>query len=102
MGDWAMGVIILMFGSGAAFVIGFLWWGSPRWGLRSFLSALIGGLLFYTYLNLGLNSTKFWIAESGQLFVIEMVSVGLLIGWICALVWWMRTDGRYPSSRRRQ
>jgi hypothetical protein len=32
--------------------------------------------------------------------VAEMVVVGLLIGWIAALVWWMRTDGRYPLRRK--
>jgi beta-N-acetylhexosaminidase len=101
IGEWALGVIILIFGSGIAFFIGYLWWGSSRWGLRSAMCALIGGLLFYTYLNLGFDSTKFWMSESGGLFVVEMVSVGLLMGWIGALVWWMRTDGRYPSRTRR-
>jgi len=78
-----------------------LWWGSTRWGLRSFLCALIGGLLSYSYLNLGLEGTKYWLDRSGTVFVIEVVVVGLLIGWIAALVWWMRTEGRYPKRNRR-
>jgi hypothetical protein len=100
VGDWALGVIILIAGGGITFLIGYLWWGSSRWGLRASLCALIGGLLFYTYLNLGINSAKEWMNESGTVFVVEMIIVGLLIGWIAALIWWMRTDGRYPSRKR--
>jgi len=100
LGEWALGVIVIAIGSGAAFLIGQLWWGSLQWGLRSALCTLIGGLLTYTYLNIGFSGTKFWLEKSGTVFVAEMVVVGLLIGWIAALVWWMRTEGRYPSHRK--
>jgi beta-N-acetylhexosaminidase len=96
IGEWAMGVIVMGVGSVATYLIGYYWWGSPRWGLRSSLCAMIGGLVAYTYLNLGTSGSKFWLAESGTLFVIEVVIVGLLIGWIGALIWWIRTAGRYP------
>jgi len=96
IGEWAMGVIVMGVGSVATYLIGYYWWGSPRWGLRSSLCAMIGGLVAYTYLNLGTSGSKFWLAESGTLFVIEVVVVGLLIGWIGALIWWIRTAGRYP------
>jgi beta-N-acetylhexosaminidase len=101
LGDWALGVLMMGFGGALSFLIGLLWWGSSRWGLRSSLCALIGGLLSYTYLNLGIDGTKFWMQQSGTLFVIEIVVVGLLLGWIGALIWWMRTDGRYPKRNRR-
>lgn len=100
LGEWALGVIVMGFGGIMTFLIGFFWWGSSRWGLRSALCALIGGLLSYTYLNLGLTGTQYWIIESGAVFVIEVVVVGLLVGWIIALIWWMRTEGRYPAHRR--
>lgn len=96
LGEWAMGVVVMGIGSVATYLIGYYWWGSPRWGLRSSLCAMIGGLVAYTYLNLGTSGSKFWLAESGTLFVIEVVIVGLLIGWIGALIWWIRTAGRYP------
>lgn len=99
LGEWALGVIVMAIGSSLAFMIGQLWWGSSQWGLRSGLCALIGGLLTYTYLNLGIGGTKFWMEKSGTIFVAEMVVVGLLLGWIAALLWWMRTEGRYPSRR---
>ena len=57
-------------------MIGLLWWGSSRWGLRSALCALIGGLGAYTYLNLGISGVKDWIQQSGTLYVIEIVVAG--------------------------
>jgi len=101
LGDWALGILVMGVGSVLAFLVGLLWWGSSRWGLRSSLCALIGGLLAYTYLNLGIDGTAFWLQQSGTIFVVEVVVVGLLIGWIGALVWWMRTEGRYPQRNRR-
>lgn len=101
LGEWALGIIVMGFGAGLAFLIGRFWWGSLQWGLRSGLCALIGSLVTYTYLNLGFSSVKYWMEESGAIFVVEMVIVGLLLGWIGALIWWMRTEGRYPSRRQR-
>jgi beta-N-acetylhexosaminidase len=100
LGEWAMGVIIMALGAVTAFIVGFYWWGSTRWGLRSSLCALIGGLMAYTYLNLGTSGAKFWLSESGAVFVIEIIVVGLIMGWIGALIWWVRTEGRYPAKNR--
>jgi beta-N-acetylhexosaminidase len=97
LGDWALALLVMSVGGGLAFLIGFVWWGSPRWGLRSALCAIIGAMLTYSYLNLGLEGTQYWMARSGTLFVVEVVFAGLLIGWIVCLVWWMRTAGRYPA-----
>jgi beta-N-acetylhexosaminidase len=101
LGEWAMGVIVMGVGFVATYLIGFYWWGSIRWGLRSSLCALIGGLIAYTYLNLGTSGAKFWLAESGTLFVVEVIVVGLLIGWIGALIWWIRTAGHYANQFKR-
>lgn len=102
LGEWALGLIVMAVGAVLTYFIGFYWWGTPRWALRSALCSLIGGLLTYSYLNLGLEGTQYWIEQSGTTFVIEMVVVGLLIGWIVALIWWIRTAGRYPSRNRRK
>ena len=101
LGEWALGIIVIGLGSVLAFIGGRLWWKTSRWGLRSMLLALIGGLLSYSYLNLGVGGTRFWVLKSGTTFVVEMVVVGMLIGWICALIWWMRTEGRYPKRFRK-
>jgi beta-N-acetylhexosaminidase len=101
LGEWALGVIVIGLGSVLAFLVGRLWWKTDRWGLRSMLLALIGGLLSYSYLNLGIGGTRYWILQSGTTFVVEVILVGMLIGWIIALVWWMRTEGRYPGRFRK-
>lgn len=101
LGDWALGVILMGFGGTLTFLIGLLWWGSLRWGLRSSLTALIGGFLSYSYLNLGFSGTKVWMHQSGTLFVIEIVVVGLLLGWIAALIWWMFTEGKYSNRNQK-
>ena len=96
LGEWALGIIVIGLGSALAFFGGRIWWKTPRWALRSMLATLIGGLLSYSYLNLGLTGTQVWILKSGTAFVVEVVVVGMMVGWIGALIWWMRTDGRYP------
>lgn len=101
LGDWALALLVMGGGAGLAFLIGFVWWGSPRWGLRSALCAFIGALLTYSYLNIGLEGTQYWMAKSGTIFVVEMVFVGLLMGWIVCLIWWMRTAGRYPKQYKK-
>lgn len=101
MGEWMLGVVVMGIGSGLAYLVGYYWWGTIRWGLRSGLSALIGSLLAYTYLTLGTEGTKYWIGQSGTTFVIEVVVVGLLLGWLLCLIWWIRTAGRYPYRNRK-
>lgn len=101
LGDWALALLVMGGGSGLAFLIGFVWWGTQRWGLRSALCAFIGALLSYSYLNIGLKGTQYWMAKSGTIFVVEIVFVGLLLGWMVCLVWWMRTAGRYPKWNKK-
>ena len=100
LGEWALGVMVLGLASGLAFILGKVWWQTNRWGIRSMLCALIGGLLSYSFLNLGTKGTRYWLETSGTGFVVEVIVVGVLMGWICALVWWLRTDGRYPHRKK--
>jgi beta-N-acetylhexosaminidase len=95
LGDWALGVIVIVLGSGLAFLIGYFWWGSFHWGLRSMMCTMIGGLITYSYLNIGFEGSRNWMESSGMAFVVEVIIVGLLLGWIVGLVWWIRTAGRY-------
>jgi beta-N-acetylhexosaminidase len=101
LGDWALALLVMGGGAALAFLVGFVWWGTQRWGLRSALCAFIGALLTYSYLNIGPEGVQYWMIKSGTLFVVEIVFVGLLIGWIVCLVWWMRTAGRYPKWNQR-
>lgn len=91
--DWFIMMLIVGAGFGLAYMIGFYWWGSVRWGIRSGLCAAIGGLVSFIYLNLGTSGTISWMQQSGTWFVIQLALVGIILGWIFALVWWMVKDG---------
>jgi hypothetical protein len=47
----------------------------------------------FIYLNLGTSGTISWMQQSGTWFVIQLALVGIILGWIFALVWWMVKDG---------
>ena len=32
--------------------------------------------------------------------LLVFIVVGVLLGWICALIWWLQTDGRYPHRKK--
>jgi len=91
--DWLITMLIVAMGFGIAYLIGYYWWGSERWGLRSGLCAVIGGLTSFVYLSLRTQGTVSWMIKSGTWFVIQMALVGLILGWIVALVWWMVKEG---------
>jgi beta-N-acetylhexosaminidase len=91
--DWFIMMLIVGIGFGLAYLIGYYWWGSARWGIRSGLCAAIGGLVSFIYLNLGTSGTISWMQQSGTWFVIQLALVGIILGWIFALVWWMVKDG---------
>jgi beta-N-acetylhexosaminidase len=91
--DWLIMMLIVGAGFGLAYLIGYYWWGSVRWGIRSGLCAAIGGLVSFIYLNLGTSGTISWMQQSGTWFVIQLALVGIILGWIFALVWWMVKDG---------
>jgi len=93
MMDWILIVLILIAGFGAAFLVGYRWWGGYDWAWRSGLCALIGGLLAYLLLNLGISSLVELVKESSSWFIVQITVIGMLFGWIAALIWWMRAEG---------
>jgi beta-N-acetylhexosaminidase len=61
---------------------------SPRWGLRWALCVLLGGLLAYNYLALGLPRAAEWIASgAGAAGVLILTLVGETLGALTAWVW---------------
>lgn len=91
--DWFLALLVICTGFGLVYLIGYYWWGSVRWGLRSGLCAAIGGLVAYLLLNLGFPGLISWMEESGTWFVVQMAMVGVFLGWIAALIWWVIKDG---------
>lgn len=102
MKDWLLMVIVLILGFGLTYLIGRYWWGSHIWGLRSGLCAIIGGLLAYLFLTLGIPRLQDLVVEGGTWFVIQVTLVGLLLGWMGALVWWMTNPTMPSGTNRRQ
>ncbi|MFH1445928.1 MAG: hypothetical protein ABIG43_00755, partial [Chloroflexota bacterium] len=100
--DWFLALLVISAGFGLAYLIGYYWWGAVRWGVRSGFCAAIGGLLTYIYLNLGVPSTIYWMQKSGTGFVLEVTFVGIIMGWIAALIWWMIKEGNtlQPDVRK--
>ncbi|MCI0554681.1 MAG: hypothetical protein L0287_27350 [Anaerolineae bacterium] len=61
---------------------------SPRWGLRWALCVLLGGLLAYNYLALGLPRAAEWIASgAGAYGVLFLTLIGEALGALVAWVW---------------
>lgn len=98
MMDWFLIVLILIAGFGVAFLVGFRWWGGSKWAIRSGFCALIGGLLAYLLLTLGIDSLAEMVKESGSWFIIQMTMTGMLFGWVVALIWWLRVEGMKPPG----
>jgi hypothetical protein len=96
--DWLMTLIFIALGSGAAYAIGRFWWRTEQWGIRSGLCALIGGFGMYLLLTLGIGGLEDLVRQGGTWFIVEVSLVGMLIGWIAALLWWMTASNR-PSRQ---
>ena len=88
--DWLLTLMILILGFGAAYALGYFWWGGQVWGLRSGICTAIGGFAAYTLLTLGFPDIISWIQQSGAGFVAQVTLVGMVLGWLGALVWWLR------------
>ncbi|MGI6251058.1 MAG: glycoside hydrolase family 3 N-terminal domain-containing protein [Anaerolineaceae bacterium] len=100
MQDWLLMVLLLIMGAGTAYLIGFYWWGNGTWGLRGMLLTLIGGLLTYLLLTMGLGPLQEYMRESGAWFVVQIVFVGMFFGWIVALAWWVKDTLKRHSLTR--
>lgn len=98
MMDWFLIVLILIAGFGVAYLVGFRWWGGPIWAFRSGFCTLIGGLLAYLLLTLGIDSLVKLVKESSSWFIVQMTVVGMLFGWVAALTWWLRVEGMKPPE----
>ncbi|HPR35349.1 MAG TPA: glycoside hydrolase family 3 N-terminal domain-containing protein, partial [Anaerolineaceae bacterium] len=96
MMDWFLIVLILIAGFGVAYLVGFRWWGGPIWAFRSGFCTLIGGLLAYLLLTLGIESLVELVKQSSSWFIVQMTIVGMLFGWVIALIWWLKAEGMKP------
>jgi hypothetical protein len=72
--------------------------GRLKWGLRAGLISLISGLLFYSYLAIGLPGSEEIIRQSGLEGVAFVVIIGTGIGSL--LAWLMHYLQRLSSRAR--
>jgi len=98
MMDWFLIILILVAGFGVAYLVGYRWWGNIVWALRSGFCTLIGGLAAYLLLTFGFSSLVELVKQSGSWFIVQMTLVGMLFGWMAALIWWLRAEGLKPHT----
>jgi len=60
---------------------------STRWGLRWAFCAILGGLLAYNYLALGLPGSAAWIKTSGLAGILGVVILGATLGLVGGWLW---------------
>jgi len=87
--DWLLVILLNIFGGFLAWIAGYKWWGSIRWGLRSALLTIVGGLFAYLLLTFGISPIMDLVKNSSSWFVVQMSVIGMLFGWAAALVWWI-------------
>lgn len=92
LNDWLLVIMLLITGFGLSYGLALWWWKGRQWGVRAGLCTAVGGLIAYVLLGLGFPSLANAIRQSGTWFVVQMSFVGMLFGWIAALIWWLRAQ----------
>ncbi len=85
---WFIALLLWTFGALITFFAG-KQIDSTRWGVRWALSALLGGIIAYNYLTLGLFGVESIMAQ-GITGMILFVLFGELLGWLAGWIWLRR------------
>lgn len=94
--DWLLVILLNLAGSFLSWIAGYKWWGNVRWGLRSALCTVIGGLAAYMLLTFGITPIVALVRESSSWFVAQVTMIGMLFGWAVALLWWIVSQKNQP------
>lgn len=86
-GEWVLSILVIMASAVLAYGLGFLWWGTIRWGMRWSLCAISGGLLAYLYLAAGLPGSASWVRGAGTGGILGATFGGVIFGWVVAIFW---------------
>lgn len=87
--DWLLVILLNLAGGFLAWIVGYKWWASLRWGIRSTLCTVIGGLGAYILLTFGITPIMNLVKASSSWFVVQATVIGMLFGWTAALIWWI-------------
>ncbi len=85
-GGWMLSMLILSGGVLLAYWVGGTW-GRPRWSMRWGLCALLGGLLVYNYLALGLPGAAELLLSGDGGMLVGLTILGEIAGVFCAWLW---------------
>ena len=85
-GGWMLSLFAIGGGALLAYWVGGSW-GKSRWSVRWALCALLGGLLVYNYLALGLPGSAGILVTGGGGTLIGLTLVGEVAGALCAWGW---------------
>lgn len=96
--DWLLAILLVTLGGLIAWFVGFKWWDSHRWGARSVLFTVIGGLTAYLLLTLGIKPIAALLKQSASWFVAQTTLIGMLFGWAFALAWWVYSQSEHPND----
>jgi beta-N-acetylhexosaminidase len=88
IGDWLLAVLVTGVFSSSIYLLT-AQYSLMLWGLRSAFLALIGGLLFYTYLALGLPGSHRILENTGSWGILGITITGAILGWLIAWIWQM-------------
>jgi beta-N-acetylhexosaminidase len=86
IGDWFLAVLVTGVFSSSIYLLT-AQYTLLLWGLRSAFLSSIGGLLFYTYLAMGLPGSNRLMEETGSWGVLGITLTGAIVGWIVAWSW---------------
>ena len=86
IGDWFLAILLSGVFSSSIYLLT-AQYSLMLWGLRSAFLALIGGLLFYTYLAFGLPGSYQLLEETGSWGVLGITITGAILGWLIAFMW---------------
>jgi beta-N-acetylhexosaminidase len=84
--DWFYVLIMVVAGALAVSFFG-IRLAIARWGLRWALCGLIGGLISYNYIALGLPGSQDLLEDAGTRGVLVVTLAGILLGWIIGWLW---------------
>jgi beta-N-acetylhexosaminidase len=89
VGEWTLMMLVITAGTGLAFAISYRLLSSLRWGVRWGLCTVVGGLVVYIYLSSGLPGGSTWVQLAGTGGILGSTLMGIVSGWIAALIWWL-------------
>ncbi len=84
--DWLVAMLVVAAGAILAYMLGNLWI-SLQWGIRWGLCSILGGMLAYSYLAVGLPGGMDWVKTAGTGGVLSITFLGVCVGWASGVLW---------------